>query len=482
MKKIFITLVLVLNVHVAFTQTTFEKTYKRLIQDEAAQSVIEDGNGGFVIATGGKRASTTNTREFGLAHINAFGDTIWYTVFTRSFRPALSMVRKSASAYYVAGVADDSSATVDLMLWLCKFDLNGNVIWKKNIMDFNLPLMDWGLSFDVVKDGLLFTNGYSGGYYKLDTNANIVNINNYYFYLNNSDYFRKSDMQKKDSIYYYNSAYSSSLTSGPYRPKFLLIDENGDSLSSFSINLDSAWGSSYTNIYQSNFIVFAFVPPIIVPNAYGFVISKLDSLGNKIWRRPVRGINRSNCYVTGHCILPNGNFVISGFPGGLSAPAGRAFLYCFDTNGDSLWFKKFSPSDTTLKTDFYDVIATSDSGLLACGQAMRPNGSRESYIVKLDANGDLFNPLSIIEKRKESYFHLYPNPANNVVSMHYMGFDKNVVLNIHNALGEEVFTQKINGNDERLQLNTTNYPPGIYTCSLHSDNGIIAFNKVIVLK
>ncbi|MBL0047991.1 MAG: T9SS type A sorting domain-containing protein [Bacteroidetes bacterium] len=481
MKNILLTLIIAMYAFNVPAQITFEKTYKNLAQDEAAHSVIEDGNGGCVIATGGKWNSPNSTREFGLTHLNGYGDTLWYTVFTRSYNSEVRMLRKSATAYYVAGVADDSTVTVDLMLWLCKFDLNGNLIWKKNIADIFLPLLDWGLSFSVVNDGLLFTNGYSGGFYKLDTNSNNLVIKDYNYYRSNSDYFRKSDMEKKGNNFIYNAAYRQ-VIGGPISPRILLVDQNGDSISSFAVNLDSAWGAPYTNIYQDNFIVFAQIPTVVVPNAYGFVLSKLDSLGNKIWRKPVRGINRSNCYVTSHTILPNGNFVISGFPGGLNAPAGRAFLYCFDTNGDSLWFKKFSPSDTTLKTDFYDVIATSDSGLLACGQAMRPNGSRESYIVKLDANGDLFNPLSVIEKRKESYFHIYPNPANNVVSMHYMGFDNNVLLQIKNTIGQVIFNQKISTNDERIQLEASMFPSGIYVCSLISNERIVTAKKLVIVK
>ena len=128
------------------------------------------------------------------------------------------------------------------------------------------------------------------------------------------------------------------------------------------------------------------------------------------------------------------------------------------------------------------MIATADSGILACGQMMRPNGSRESYIVKLDASGNLFNPLSVIEKKKETYLHLYPNPANASVSLHYLGVNKNVTLNITNLQGQSIYKEKITTNDSRITINTTQFAPGFYFCNVYVEGRMLVSKKLVVVR
>lgn len=68
--------------------------------------------------------------------------------------------------------------------------------------------------------------------------------------------------------------------------------------------------------------------------------------------------------------------------------------------------KYVSPSDTSAKTEIFDVIATPDSGLLAVGQILFSNGQQKSYMVKLDANGNLFNPMNIVERKKDTFTYI----------------------------------------------------------------------------
>ena len=163
-------------------------------------------------------------------------------------------------------------------------------------------------------------------------------------------------------------------------------------------------------------------------------------------------------------------------------PTGQAFLYCFNDNGDSLWFKKFSSTDTTAKTEFYDVIATADSGILACGQILFSNGQQKSYLVKLDANGNLYNPLNVVEKKKQTYLHLYPNPASNYTSIHYMGVNKNSVLAITNLQGQEVYKKKLESNDERLIINLEMFAEGFYICTISKDGRTLENKKLVITK
>ena len=464
-------------------QITFEKANNFFQIEESAQSVAADGDGNYVVAIGGKFESPQINRTFGLAKINAFGDTLWFKSFTKGYHPILREVRITNDAYYVLGQCDDSSQFNPYMIWLSKFDTLGNQIWSYNYADPDIVVPDFGLDFSIAINGnILISTGYNR-FYLVDSAGQFLTIKPYYNYWMSGNDFLKPKINTKNGIIFCTALYSQTFPSSPFHPKIIKVNLLGDSIGSFNVNLDSSWGISYVSKFiGSNFLIFGVVPSAVVPNDFRYVFSFVDSLGNRIWRKRLSGMNYINTAISSHAVLQNGNIVFSGFQrtSSSSPPKAKAFLYCFNENGDSLWYKEFR-ADTLHKTEFYDVIATADSGILACGQILMPDSSRQSYIVKLDANGNLFNPLSVIEKKKESYLHLYPNPATDFTTIHYMGAEKNVVLSVHNLQGQIIYSKKIQNNDERVKLATSQFGAGLYIIKISVNGRGLANKKLVVV-
>lgn len=480
MKAIFSFLIFLSLQITSNAQLTFEKAYRQLSQVEVAKSVVLDSNGNCIMATGDKYNNNQFTRDFGLVKLNAYGDTLWYTTFTRSYNPMLRVLKKSIDGYYVIGQCDDSTLINTYMLWLCKFDSLGNIQWKRYISDPLLGVHPYSLNFEVLPNTNLFVSRGKANFAIFNSQGGLISSKGYSNYDASIDYFQKGKLMKKDSTYYF-FLYKNSIQNN----RILRVSENGDTIGSMSFTNDSAKGAEQiVKFIGSDYLITGYRPFVSPSNLF---ITRIDSIGNMLWSKKVGFLIRTtgtNYYFSSFATLKNGNTVICGLPrsgGNLDAlPTNQAFLYCFNDNGDSLWYKNFSPSDSTAKTEFFDVISTSDSGIIACGQILFGNGQQKSYIVKLDSNGDLFNPLSSLEKKRENYFHLYPNPASSYTTLHYMGIEKNVILSIINLQGQIIYTRKLQNSDERVIINTSLLSEGFYICKIISEGKTLTNLKLAI--
>lgn len=77
--------------------------------------------------------------------------------------------------------------------------------------------------------------------------------------------------------------------------------------------------------------------------------------------------------------------------------------------------------------------------------------------------------------------HAYPNPASSTVHFDY-SFDGNSTVNavVYNLLGQEVRVQPLLGNQGRINIDVTDFQPGIYFCSIQVDNATVSTEKFIV--
>lgn len=471
-------LMVIIETHLC-AQITFEKAYRNLPDVEIAKTCDLTDDGGYVIGVGEKSVNSS-ARYDAIIKLNAYGDTEWYKPFIiNSNNGNLQFVRNSKDGgYYAFGARTDTSGDHSLMLWIMKLDSLGNVKWSRNFTDILLDFKSEGNTLKIRPDGSLFM--WLSKLYLLNytSNGNFVNFKQIPYFNNNADFSFKNNLLLQDTNFYYLV-----LKSGGSTYRIMKSALNGDTITSIPIVADTGiFNLDLLKKTSTNYFTCAFAQPLIY-GKHPFSITKLDSLGNKIWNKFYPFIAYSNQIPTIYLPLQNQNNIVCAIPNtnGFNAPTGKAVLFCFDNNGDSLWYKQLSPSDTSAKTEIFDVIATPDSGLLAVGQILLSNNQQKSYIVKLDANGNLFNPLSVIEKKKETYLHIYPNPANEYTNLHYMGIEKNVLLSISNIQGQVIYKQKIEAKDSRINLNTTVLPAGLYFCSINSASKAVVCKKLVVM-
>lgn len=117
---------------------------------------------------------------------------------------------------------------------------------------------------------------------------------------------------------------------------------------------------------------------------------RYDASGNQVWQTTLGGAG--NDHINDLVALPDGSMVMTGQS---NAPGERSQLWVVKLNsaGTILWEKKIGGSDYDVGNS---ILPTSDGGFLLTGQTEstdgivnNPNGYRGSWVVKLDANGDL---------------------------------------------------------------------------------------------
>lgn len=468
--------ILCLFINCLIAQITFEKSYRQLNDVEIAKSCDLTDDGGFIIASGEK--SVNNTARFdAILKLNAWGDTVWYTQFQiLSNSGNLQFVRNSNDGgYYLLGVREDSTGDHQFMIWLAKYNNNGNIVWLKNYTTTLLNASTEGNTIKVKPDGSLFMwlkplsliNYSTAGFTHQSTS----------FYNPNNSFVSKNNLMLSDTNFYYLVTNNLSNTYRVVQASLI-----GNINTSIVLNVDT--GSTVLELLKktsTSYYTTSFSNQLIGGKS-PFMVSKFDSIGTKNWNKFYDFIDASVYYRNVNLELANKTNIVSFTPvtNGFNPPTGRASIFCFNNNGDSLWYKQLSPSDTSAKTEIFDVIATPDSGLLAVGQIVFSNGQQKSYMIKLDANGNLFNPMKIVERKKETYLHVYPNPATNYTGLHYMGIEKNALLTISDLQGKQVFSKQLETNEERIYIDTSVLDAGFYICSI-SVNGEKSTSKKLVV-
>jgi hypothetical protein len=478
-KILFFILVSLGNVLTA-QQINFEKTYQFLTNEEAAKSCIEDGDGGFVIGIGPKLTTGSFLRDYALVKLNQYGDTVWYTTFFLLYNTTLQVVKKAPDNGYIAiGVATDSATgNQQRMLWLAKFDSLGYLTWTRFYSNPLFGFYNFSLSADYVSNGNLFIRSGGNTFFNLDSNYNFVSYKYGYKYFAFNNIMAKVLNIKKDSVFYFYSAYQPNGLLSPYTPKILKVIESGDTIGSIHVPNDTLGGGRIIKKTDSFFLNIGY--KVIASGQSIFHISKIDSSGARLWTKPLMttfGNGQHTLFSAAATLLNNTN-VVSFIPS--SSVDKRGVIYCFNDNGDSLWTQYFK-NDNNYKTSLIDIISTSDSGLLACGQIEEPNGILKNYTVKTNSSGIVLDAKTELLKKNKSYFHLYPNPANNYSTIHFIG-ETNAVLLVTDLQGNIIFSKKLANNLENFRLDLSRFQSGFYICSIVLDDKILVTKKLAVIR
>ncbi|MBA3706269.1 MAG: T9SS type A sorting domain-containing protein, partial [Bacteroidetes bacterium] len=82
--------------------------------------------------------------------------------------------------------------------------------------------------------------------------------------------------------------------------------------------------------------------------------------------------------------------------------------------------------------------------------------------------------------QSENHFQIYPNPSNDKLTVSFHNINK-PELKIFNALGEEVFSQKIS-NSLQTTIDISQFHSGIYFIRVTGDNQTSVTQKTVVTR
>lgn len=175
---------------------------------------------------------------------------------------------------------------------------------------------------------------------------------------------------------------------------------------------------------------------------------------------------------------PAASFPIIGHPGSLTgyykySPQGDTMriLVVLYSNGVAVTGNSFTSSDTTADWTSFTIpipsYVTADSGsiLIAAYNAdgyppeYQPRGNSVLYVDNLNFDNLITSTQS--QSIKKTLFNLFPNPASDVIVLN-IDYTKNsdVLLNVYNLIGELVRSEKLNTNQEKINIGNLNN--GVY--------------------
>lgn len=92
------------------------------------------------------------------------------------------------------------------------------------------------------------------------------------------------------------------------------------------------------------------------------------------------------------------------------------------------------------------------------------------------AMSSLDNTLSVGSK-SISNFIMYPNPTSGILNINLNSFKNSVSLEIHNLVGQQVFTTKLTKSNSRISVN--NLSKGLYLVTVKTSNTLTTKKLII---
>jgi hypothetical protein len=195
----------------------------------------------------------------------------------------------------------------------------------------------------------------------------------------------------------------------------------------------------------------------------------------------------------------SGGFVFTGNYTGNASNVG--FVYRFDQNGDSLWWREPSLRLQNLNEDFlktHMTKETADGYFIGVGHihflvslATHFGNMQRSFVFKLDSNG-CYEPgicpnsmLGVDERVFSSVdgVKIYPNPAERILFVELEGIRGECRVVLRNMQGQSISTQSLDdtyGRNAKTEFDVQHIAAGMYLIEVHGEQGLLHTKKVVI--
>jgi hypothetical protein len=483
--------------------------------DEAAYSIKQTNDGGYIIAGYGSSSNGDVTVNLGMedywiVKIDSTGNIQWQKSFGGSSSDYAKSIQQTIDGgYIVAGRSrsNDNDVTVNkgyYDYWVVKIDTSGNLQWQKS---FGGTSDDEAQSIIQTKDGGYIIAGWSssndgnvtgnhGGYdywiVKIDTSGNLQWQKCFGGSVSDQ---ANSILQIKDGSYIiagYSCSNDSDVTGNNGNADYWIIKIDsignikwqksiggtGDDLAqSIQITNDGSyiiagWSGSNNGSVSGNH------------GGFDYCILKIDTSGNVQWQKSFGGSNDD--YARSIQQTNDGGYVIAGNSvsndGDVTGQHSLINLgWCddwvvkIDTSGNLQWQKALGGTGSEAA---FSVLQTIDGGYIVAGPSRSNDGDvighygntlyNDYWIVKLNFTTGIDKHIFT------SKISIYPNPSCSNITLLIPNETKYV--QILNTLGQ-VLEKRIVGNQTEMNFKIKNN--GIYFVQIVTNNGTVT-KKVVI--
>jgi hypothetical protein len=359
--------------------------------EDAGTSVVQTSDGGYIIA-GYSNAYTHGAYDFLVYKLDSNGKTQ-----SRRFlggtddEQAYDVKQTSDQGYIVVGSTTSfTHGNSDILVY--KMDANGNKQWRKN---FGGVQAEEGFSIHQTSDGGYILAGYTYSFthgegdsdfvvYKLDGNGNKQWRKNFGGINEDKAY---SIVQTSDGGYIV-SGQTKSFVHGVEDTDLLVykLSSNGSKQwrKNYGGELDEE-GGMIQKTSDGGYIVAGYSDSFTNGDS-DFIVYKLDGNGNKQWRKNFGGTNEDTCFSVKQ--TTDGGYILAGCTYSFTHGDYDFLVYKIDSNGNKQWRKNYGGID---EDRAFSIIQTSDGGYMIVGDTssfVHTPGYKDFLLYKIDANGN----------------------------------------------------------------------------------------------
>ncbi len=415
-----------------------------------ATDIYQTSDGGYIVAaatnsSNGDVSANQGSFDAWLIKLDANGNLEWQRSYGGSSSDgANSVVQTLDGGYVFAGSTGSNDGDVagnhgSIDYWVVKLNENGDIEWQKTLGGSGYEVAE---AIQQTSDGGYIITGNSGS-----ADGDI------------------SDPQGEDDIWVVKLNADGDLEwdrslGGTSTETGWTIKQTQDG---GYITAGDASGSSFACSNESSFLY----------------VAKLDSGGELEWQRTCLGGSASD-HGVGIVQTMDGGFAIAGSTessdGDVSFNHGMAdgWLVRLAPDGNLLWEKTYGGSQTDR---FTSISLTSDGGYTLAGfssstdgDVTENKGQTDLWVVKLGPD-----PVGIAELEAHATFSLSPNPASEVVNIHFeQAVPVGAQLKLLDAKGRHVATPhdgKVVAAGSELQFSVAHLPAGMYAVQLSKNGG-----------
>lgn len=139
----------------------------------------------------------------------------------------------------------------------------------------------------------------------------------------------------------------------------------------------------------------------------------------------------------------------------------------FSTEGTTSWRWTFEGGTPATSTEQNPVVKYSELGKYDVTLIVT-NGTNTDTLIKKDYI-EVTIPINV-DNVDAAIVNCYPNPANSVVNFDMKGFDNNVNVIVFNSNGQAIYKANDISANEKLELNVSNWQPGLYVAKISSNS------------
>ncbi len=465
-------------ISLAASSQNFRRTYGWGAYN-TAPAFTQSPAGGFALL-GSFSSPTSYQTDFVLMRTDTAGVFQWAKAYGGSgVDEARDLLQLPDSGWLLVGFTNSFSPNNDYNGYVIRLTANGDTVWTRQIgsssWDF-LYDVEWAPNGNFLLSGATNNspNGKTAGWLVEVSPAGTI-IHQYFYENSGNVFFQRSDIASNGDIF------SAGYTEDP-----ISLTKKGLVVKFDALTQDTAWSFSFTStdedvlndikLLPNGNIAICGVRQLNSTTNNDNLVAVLLANGTLSWQESVN-LPGASSYQK---ILLLGDTLLAG-----------GFTSDFGEGGKDMVVNWFSAGGTFIKGNtlgytqdeiLFDLELTSDRQLLLGGTTTSYGPGLQSMLfVRTDTAFSLGTNLVIgLEENndREKIFSVYPNPAQDRITIQHLPKNKKVDYSIFNTAGKRVYFGSIESEDFMLPVGEL--PNGLYFLQFYLEGNIVSPTRIIV--